>query len=724
MIKKYTAALLGAFLLFNCGISFAVDNVPSAQFFLLNYDANSEAMGGSIASLSQNPISFTSNPSSNFSVLASRLDFSAIAAFDGIYGGMGAFMTPSKYGNFTTAVSYVNLGNADQNLISFYFNYVYPFSTDIPVYKDKGGFGATLKLHQLKIEDESQMSFILDFGASYKLDMIFNGLWAFAAFKNLGNDIDFEHYGKIEMPGNFAAALRYDLPFETKPAFTVDLMKFFSEDMEGIGYSCGFEIMPVYPVTVKAGWRDCGDDINYGPTAGLFLNFDSFNIGYSFSAMFEDLTPKHTFNFGFMFGKIRDSNKAYDYYLGYNFNMAKEAYNRKDYISARQQLEDILAIYPNHQHSKDLLKQLVYDLEIYDRSLEIQVNRWLRRADLALYRNNLIKARSYYYRVLGVDPENSYAEAGLANVNAKLKSVEFQESRKKNEKKIISLWSEGMNHYNNGQFIFAKEKFSQILEMDPENAGAIKYLAIIQTQVSKVTDLQADKMFIQGMEYYNMADYDRAAKYFNAVYTSDPKRMDAKEYYELSRKALNMPITASGTQGQGQINKFAGKDDARLSSGQKIQKEMEISFNQAVDLFNNGKYDEALKLFVALSEKALRNNYYDLNRQIREYTAKSRNAISEDYFKEALAFVKIDKDEEALEKINKSLEYNKNYAPAARELERLTASLARKYYDMGIKAYSLGQISKAKDYLEKSLEYDPKKTESKKALDRIKALGD
>jgi tetratricopeptide (TPR) repeat protein len=218
-----------------------------------------------------------------------------------------------------------------------------------------------------------------------------------------------------------------------------------------------------------------------------------------------------------MFGKIRDTNKAYDYYLGHNFNMAKEAYNRKDYISARQQLEDILAIYPNHQPSKDLLKQLVYDLDMYDRSLEIQVNRWLRRADLALHRNNLIKARSYYYRVLGVEPENSYAEAGLANVNVKLKNVEFQESRKKKKKKIISLWSEGINYYNSGQFIFAKEKFSQILELDPENTGAIKYLAIIQTQVSKVTDLQADKMFIQGMEYYNMADYDRAAKYVNAV---------------------------------------------------------------------------------------------------------------------------------------------------------------------------------------------------------------
>jgi tetratricopeptide (TPR) repeat protein len=370
----------------------------------------------------------------------------------------------------------------------------------------------------------------------------------------------------------------------------------------------------------------------------------------------------------------------------------------------------------------------VYDLDVYDRNLDIQLNRWLRRAELALHQNNLVKARSYFYRVLGVDPENAAAESGLAQVNARLKNVEMQENRKKYEKEIIALWTEGMNYYNNGQFIFAKEKFNQILEIDPENAGALKYLSIIQGQVSKVTDLQADKMFTQGMEYYNMADYDRAAKYFNAVYAADPKRTDAREYYELSRKALNMSITemsSRNTTAKAQArSRLADKDDSLLSSNQKIQKEMEMYFNQSVDLFNKGRYDDALKSFVALREKAIKDNYYDLNQQIREYTAKSRSAICEGYFKEALAFIKIEKNEEAIEKLKKALEYNKDYTPAVREYEKLTASLSQRYYEMGIKSYSAGQKARATDYLEKSLEYDPKKIESKKALDRIKALGD
>ena len=735
MRKNISAALLCCFCLIIAGtvVSYAANAVSPTQILLLNYDPGSEAMGGSLASMSGNPLSFTNNPSSNFSVLSSRLDFSGLSAFDGIYGGAVAFMMPTKYGNFTAAFAYTDFDAAKvltadavelKRSAAFYLNYVYPFFTDIPIYKDMGGAGITIKGYQLSTDDSSKLSFLTDIGGHYKLDMVFDGLWGFAALKNLGNDIEIEGAKSFEVPGSFNLALRYNVPVASRLAFTGDVMQFFSE---GTGFAIGAEISPVYPVTLKAGWRDYGDYVNWGPTLGLFLEFDSFNIGYSFASMFDGYLPKHTINFGFMFGNIADKNKAFDYYLGYNFNKAKEAYNRKDYISSRQQLEEILAVYPDNQPSKDLLKQIVYELDVYDRNLDIQLNRWVRRAELALHQNNLVKARNYYYRVLGIDPENESAEAGLAEVNKRLRVVELQENRKKHEKEIIALWTEAMSFYNNGQFIFAKDKLSMILEIDPENAGAIKYLAIIQTQVSKVTDLQADKMFTQGMEYYNMADYDRAAKYFNAVYAADPKRLDAKEYYDLSRKALNLSITEMSSKDvpKGQIkSRLADKDDSVLSSNQKIQKEMETSYNQAVDLFNKGSYENSLKAFVALREKAIKNSYYDLNQPIREYTSKCRDNISSGYFKEAVSFIKIDKNEEAMEKIKKTLEYNKDYTPAIREYERLIIVLSQKYYDMGIKAYSSGQKSKALEHLEKSLEYNPKKIETKKALDRIKALGD
>lgn len=732
-MKKYLSKILTLFLILTSfsGFSAAGEKLEASRLFLFNYDANSEAMGGTIASFSKNSLAFTNMPSSNFSVLSGRIDFGGIMGFDGIYGLAGAFMMPTAYGNITLGAAYNDFdkdlvvtpdGQPLNRNLAFYLNYVYPISRNMPVYEDRGGIGLTLKALQFSTEDQSALSLAADIGGHYKLDMLLNNLWAFAALKNLGNSVEIEDSESFDIPGSFNFALRYEIPTFFNLAFTGDIAQFFSE---GTGVALGAEISPVYPATLKFGWRNYGDGVNTGATAGLFLNFDAFNIGYSFAAMDEYL-PKHTVNFGFMFGGAYNENKAFDYYLGENFNRAKEAYDRKDYINARQQLEEILAVYPDHGPSKEYLKKIVSDMDMYDRSLDIQIQRLLSRADLELHRNNLIKARRYYYQVLGVDPENEEAEYGLAEVGERISRVEIQQNRKKNEKKIITLWTEAMGYYNAGNFVFAKDKFKELLEIDPENAGAIKYLDTIETQVSKVTSMQADQLFTQGMEYYNMADYDRAAKYFNAVYAADPARVDAKEYYELSRKALNQAyteISKKEAKTAPRKTRLTDKDDSILSSTQKVQKEMEEAYNGAVDLFGKGKYEEALTAFVSLREKAMRNNFYDLNQSIRDYSTKARDALAEKNYKEAMALIKNNKEEEALTKLNKALDYNKNYQTAAREKDRLLNSLAQYYYESGIKAYSSGNKKKALELLEKSLEFDPNKTESIKAIERIKILG-
>ena len=725
-----TAALILLLISFS-DFSLAAEKLSASRLFLLNYDANSEAMGGTIASFSRNSLAFTNMPSSNFSVLSARLDFGGIMGFDGVHGIAGSFMMPTSYGNFTAGAAYNDFESNlvvtpdDQPLnrnLAFYLNYVYPLSSNMPIYEDKGGIGLTIKAYQFVAEEESAMTFAADIGGHYKLDMLLNNLWAFVALKNLGSSVEIVNTKAFDIPGSFNLALRYEIPVFFGLAFTGDLVQFFSE---GTGVALGAEISPVYPVTLKFGWKNYGDGVNVGATGGLFLNFDAFNIGYSFASAGRYL-PKHTVNFGFMFGGVNNENKAFDYYLGSNFNRAKEAYDRKDYINARQQLEEILAVYPDHGPSKEYLKKIVYDMDMYDRSLDIQTQKWLSRADLELHRNNLIKARRYYYQVLGIDPENQEAEEGLDEVSERISRVEIQQNRKKNEKQIITLWNEAMGYYKEGNFVFAKDKFKDLLEIDPENAGAIKYLDTIETQVSKVTAMQADQLFTQGMEYYNMADYDRAAKYFNAVYASDPSRIDAKEYYELSRRALNQAyteISKKEARTAPKKTRLTEKDDSILSSTQKVQKEMEESYNRAVDLFNKGKYEEALTAFVSLREKAMRNSFYDLNQSIRDFSTRARDALAERNYKEALALIKNNKEEEALAKLNKALDYNKSYQTAIREKDRLLNSLAQYYYESGIKAYSSGNKKKSLELLEKSLEFDPNKTESIKAIERIKILG-
>jgi tetratricopeptide (TPR) repeat protein len=542
---KKILALIFLIIFVNSSI-FAVGLVPVDKLFFLNYDAASEAMGGSIASFSNNALSFLNSPSIKFNVLASKTDFESVFAFNGIYGVSGACLVPLPSCNFTIAGTYngfssssvFSAGNLLKSNSAAYFNYILSFVQSDPVYDNVGGLGATLKWYQFDTDNTYAMSFAFDFGVSYKLKFINDRLWAVTAFKNFGNKVEIENSMSFEMPQNFDFALRYDFPGSSMFAIAGDVIQFFENSRTG--YAVGVEISPIYPSTFKVGWRDYNDGIFKGATAGLFLNFDALNIGYSFSAMDSDYGCKHAINFGFMFGSIPDPYKAYDYYLGVNFNKAKEYYNRKDYINARQLLEEILAIYPNHMPSKEYLQKIISDLDIQERYVELSINKFLHKANVAYRKNNLREARSYYMRVLGVDSSNEEATKGLAEIKNRLFAIEGNENRKKNSEKITILWQEGQKLYNESNFVFAKEKFKQIIDIDPENPGALKYLRLINTEVANVTSSQARAIFDQAMRYYNIADYENAAKYFRVAYTADPNLADAKEYYALSRKAMNV----------------------------------------------------------------------------------------------------------------------------------------------------------------------------------------
>ena len=56
---------------------------------------------------------------------------------------------------------------------------------------------------------------------------------------------------------------------------------------------------------------------------------------------------------------------------------------------------------------------------------------------------------------------------------------------------------------------------------------------------------------------------------------------------------------------------------------------------------------------------------------------------------------------------------------AKKELERLNSVISQRYYEQGLQAFSLKDNNKAKTMLKKALEYDPKKSEAKKLLERI-----
>jgi hypothetical protein len=642
---------------------FASNNVSAEKLFFKNYDAQSCAIGNSIAAFSNNSsFSFINSPSTNFNFLAKRMDISFVS-LPGNTSGAYATSIPFSFGNITLAGSYGQYSYKDiyisqdfylKDNSALYLNYTLPIFKSYPIYENIGGIGITLKGCKLNFSDYiSSVIYLCDFGAHYKLNMIDDGFFVVISVKNLGNNQILKK--SLE---NFDLALRYNFRGASNFALVADMIKFF--DGINIDYACGAEISPLYPVTFKIGYTDCNDDFLKGLTAGIFFNFNSFNIGYAFSRI-NGTDAKHTVNIGFMFGSIEDANKAYNYYLGVNFIKAKEAYDRKDFINAWQMFESILAVYPNHEPSKKYLQKIIYDLDLQEKVVEISINEFLNKARKAYENNKLVEARVYYRKVLGVDSANAQALEGISKINKMLEEMTIDENKKTNAKKIVSLWEEGVKFYNEKDFVFAKEKFRGIILIDPKNPGALKYLNLIATQLSNIISVQAKAVFDQAMHYYNEKNYKEAAKYFSAVYVTDQNMIDAKKYYILSKKALKQ------------------------------------------------RYND-IDLFTDNSISGIASN---------DPTTLKKRKVAKAYYKKALTLIEKNKLENAFEYLNKASEYFQEEYISEKK-DSLALKLSERYYNQGLKAYNLNKNKKALFLLEKANFYNKDNKKARELLNKIR----
>jgi tetratricopeptide (TPR) repeat protein len=599
-------------------------------------------------------------------------------------------------------------------------NYVYPIVQQYPIYTEKGSVGVTFKYYNLKMKDENDKDssfYSCDFGFIYLLDFIDRNLTGGLAVKNIGNDMEIKNIFQKQTE-TAAASARYLISEDYKVSFMADMVK--NLHITDTGFACGLETVPFYPLSLRVGWRDYRDNFNKGLTAGFSLDFDKVHVAYSYSDILDTSDDQHTFSLGFYFGAISDSGKAYDHYLGYYLNMAKDAYLKKNYISARQQFEDILSIYPEEPVAKHYLQLLSDDLDQTDRDVSSKVDKYLAKADVALLRNNVIKAKKYYTKILVLDKENEQALEGLKKVEAEVAEQEIYKNRKKYAKEITQSWVKAMKYFDNGEFVYAKEELLKIVKIDPSNAGALQYLDFIQKKVDRVNEIQANDIFKQGVKEYNEENYEKALTFFNAAYISSPDRTDIKEYIDSCNEKINMQRKKDTAALPAAVPSSPASSQPSFLTNKQVEEQMKRVYNTGLEQFSQKDYNAALKTFNTLKTMSLKNKFFEYNEQIKNYISKCNEALADNLYNQAKDLEMKEELDKAYDMYKEVLKYVPNHKEAKKEMANLNSVVAQKYYDQGLKAFSEGDKEKAVEYLKQSLEYDPNKLEAKRALDRIK----
>jgi len=687
----------------------------SLDFLSIAADPDSIALGDSILSRSKYPSNLISNPAALACNYQPMLSFANTFMAGDIRYNFAGIAVPLKFGVLGVAASYLDYGsiqgydaNYNQYVIpesgdtAVVLNYAIPVKSDIPVLTQYGSAGASVKFIHSDLAGYASDNALFDFGGVYNLPFVLDGLSAGLALKNWGGSA--KYYSTADnAPSSVNLAIRYDYPAMKGLFAVVDT----AVDSENTYYSAGAGISPISPLSLRCGWRLAQ---NYsaasGFSFGLAFEFNNIALRYSLSPL-QDISQVHTVALDFVFDSFTRPEAAYDHYLSHYFEVGREQYDNKDYIAARATFEDILSVYPGHAQSIEYLLKIKSALDDMEQRQQVRIDRWLRKALVALDRNDIIQAKQYFSLVINIDQENADALDGLKKIRKLLGDLENPEEQRVDKERIIHIWDSAVSYYNKGDYVVAKEKFQEVLNADPNNEEAAKYLNDIYNQLNKISALQVNDLYNKGIEYFGSGNYSEAKKYFSAVLISNPERQDAQDYAAECQKNID------------EAQKKSRAEDHAVNKQVKVKNDIEAAYFSALKFYQNGDYEQAIKAFTKSRDLASQNDFKKYEESSKRYIGNARNALAEKQYKFGYELYKANKLEEAAEAYTKALDYNIEFVEAKIELTKVNDQLAQNYYELGMKAFSAGDTEKAKELFRKSLSYKFDKIESLRALERI-----
>jgi len=354
------------------------------------------------------------------------------------------------------------------------------------------------------------------------------------------------------------------------------------------------------------------------------------------------------------------------------YNLGVTSFENNDLVGAKNIFESILLVRPDHTASKQYLAK-INDL------LFTQAE------------NHFFTGLGYYSQRKLADAEKEFQNA-LEIVPAYTEAKEYldriAEDKINNLKLVIKLLEEGQDFEAKKSWFQAREKYRQVLEIDPVHSEAQNKLAEMDVLLADYVNEQVSK----GESLYNSGQENAAQNIFTNVLRIQPGNAKAARYMSLI---------------------------AEKSSGKSTR-----YFENAQNLYNQGNWkaslaavDSSLKINPRFNDAVQLKNKLLKTLNVEEMLENAKNEYAKENYTEAM------------ERFNQILEKDQQNTQALNYLEQCQKKLAEKvdeYFNKGLELYSRENYRLAIQYWQKALEINPSHKGSieysKRATERIKAL--
>lgn len=312
-------------------------------------------------------------------------------------------------------------------------------------------------------------------------------------------------------------------------------------------------------------------------------------------------------------------------------------------------------------------------------------------------------AMDSFLQILILEPKNTGASKYLKRAVEKMLAPEKLRIKKeseeiykraraaieKKEKKvdINKQYNQAIKNYNKGYYLWATEKFNDVLKINSEYKNVKKYLKDIKDKMNLIAHQDslsdAKKLYYaKGYVFFQNKNFDETVNFWERIMEIDPGHKEVKEYY-------------------GNLKEYL-RDIADKERLEKLIAELKKSYQRGEVKYSQKEYVDAINNWEIVVNKS---------RDEKDSRMVQLNQLAKTGISNAL---------EMLRMISTAKPAKPDAAALPVEERVVDKVKAEEYYKQGLINYAQGRISDASRNWELALRYDPENKKIQKAVEKVK----
>ncbi|MBI5574488.1 MAG: hypothetical protein HY919_08080, partial [Elusimicrobia bacterium] len=239
-------------------------------------------------------------------------------------------------------------------------------------------------------------------------------------------------------------------------------------------------------------------------------------------------------------------------------------YEKGEYEKALPELENALIWEPGNTEIENKINEATLKLDILVRGQFVQER--MEKAYSMYRKNDMLSSLSEWLVILDFEPRNPKAKEYVRKITDTLDEKQKEQSQKKlserRQELVTQLLKQGNNYLYQKKYKEAIGEWEKILKIDSGNQTAKQNIETTKNNIKFI----AQKLFEEGLNFFNTYEYALAIEKFNSALSIDPQHEKAIEF--LVRAKMKADIIANK-----KIN----------------TKEVENLYYQAADYYMNGQ---------------------------------------------------------------------------------------------------------------------------------------